>query len=88
MVSDQVLYCLQTEVSFKICIKMKNTSQQHLSCKWNRQIDSDRENAFGINGLKRSYLNEQQQQQKQQQQQIQEQQQPTLERTAVSIKAI
>ena len=33
---------------------MKNITQQHLSWKWTRQIDSDRENAFGINGLKRS----------------------------------
>ena len=26
--SDQVLHCLLTDVSFKICIKMKNTTQQ------------------------------------------------------------
>ena len=27
-ISDQVFHCLLTEMSFKICIKMKNTNQQ------------------------------------------------------------
>ena len=39
--SDQVLHCLLTEVSFKIWIKMKNTTYQPLNWKWTHPIDND-----------------------------------------------